>query len=62
MNPSFNPPIPMPNALRTEMYRDFMEDPKTNSARALSQRHGISMKRVDAILRLKGMEEAWLKS
>ncbi|KAI6048008.1 hypothetical protein EDC04DRAFT_2620951 [Pisolithus marmoratus] len=35
--------------------------PKANSVRALSSRHNISIKRVDAILRLKGLEEAWKK-
>ncbi|KAI6112468.1 hypothetical protein EDD16DRAFT_1603229 [Pisolithus croceorrhizus] len=38
-----------------------MRDPETNSVRALSSRHNISIKRVDAILRLKGLEEAWKK-
>ena len=61
MNPSFVPPVPISNAIRTEIYNAFMADPKTNSVRALSQKHGVSMKRIDAILRLKGMEEAWQK-
>lgn len=61
MNPSFRPPVPLSNAERSEMYRAFMADPKANSVRALSQKHGVSMKRIDAILRLKGMEEAWRK-
>jgi len=38
-----------------------MIDPKLNSVRALAARHNTSIKRVDAVLRLKGMEEAWKK-
>lgn len=61
LNPSFKPPIPLSDALRTQLYQSFMRDPETNSVRALSSRHNISIKRVDAILRLKGLEEAWKK-
>ena len=38
-----------------------MTDPEANSARALAARHHLSIKRVDAILRLKGLEESWKK-
>ena len=61
MNPSFKPPPPLSDAVRTKIYREFMQNPKINSVRFLSQRYHISMKRVDAILRLKGMEVAWIK-
>ncbi|KAJ7103024.1 eukaryotic mitochondrial regulator protein-domain-containing protein [Mycena belliarum] len=61
MNPSFKPPTPISDAVRTRMYVDYMMDPETNNIRALSQRYHVSLKRVDAILRLKGMEEAYLK-
>ena len=36
-----------------------MADPETNSVRILAERNHLSMKRVDAILRLKGLEEHW---
>ncbi|KAF8433535.1 eukaryotic mitochondrial regulator protein-domain-containing protein [Boletus edulis BED1] len=61
LNPSFKPPIPLSDGLRTRLYRAYMIDPKLNSVRALAARHNISIKRVDAILRLKGMEESWKK-
>ncbi|KAF9785710.1 hypothetical protein BJ322DRAFT_1055930 [Thelephora terrestris] len=38
-----------------------MLDPEVNNVRALAAQHGISIKRVDAILRLKGLEAAWKK-
>ena len=33
-----------------------MLDPSANDVRALSEEYGISIKRIDAILRLKGLE------
>jgi hypothetical protein len=61
MNPSFHPPVPISDAVRSQMYADYMLDPETNSVRALSQRYNISLKRVDAILRLKGLEASFVK-
>lgn len=38
-----------------------MKDPEANSVRELAQRYHLSIKRVDAILRLKGQEADWIK-
>ena len=38
-----------------------MINPETNSVRNLAGRYHLSIKRVDAILRLKGLEESWKK-
>jgi Eukaryotic mitochondrial regulator protein len=38
-----------------------MANPETNTVRSLASRFHISIKRVDAILRLKGLEESWIK-
>jgi hypothetical protein len=38
-----------------------MANPKANSIRNLASRYHLSIKRVDAILRLKGLEESWTK-
>ena len=35
-----------------------MANPEANSARSLASRYHLSFKRVDAILRLKGLEES----
>ncbi|KAJ7216789.1 eukaryotic mitochondrial regulator protein-domain-containing protein [Mycena haematopus] len=61
MNKSFKPPIPISDAARSRIYADYMADPETNSIRALSQRYHLSLKRVEAILRLKGLEAAYVK-
>lgn len=39
----------------------FIADPTTNSVRKLAERFGLSLKRIDAILRLKGLEQHWIK-
>jgi hypothetical protein len=39
----------------------YMTDPERYNVRALSEEHSISIKRVEAILRLQGMEAAWIK-
>ncbi|KIK70541.1 hypothetical protein GYMLUDRAFT_148961 [Collybiopsis luxurians FD-317 M1] len=61
LNTSFKPPPPISDAQRDELYRLYMADPEKNSVRALSQRFHISLSRVDAILRLKGMQNDWVK-
>jgi len=38
-----------------------MANPEANSVRNLASRYHLSIKRVDAILRLKGLEENWTK-
>lgn len=43
------------------MYQQFMANPQKNSVRALAAENHLSMQRVDAILRLKGLEEHWKK-
>ena len=61
MNPSFKPPTPVSDRLRTTIWERFVDNPEVNSVRALAERYGLSLKRIDAILRLKGMEQSWIK-
>jgi len=61
LNPSFKPPTPVSDALRNTLYQSFMANPQANSVRSLAGRYHLSIKRVDAILRLKGLEENWIK-
>ncbi|KIJ04394.1 hypothetical protein PAXINDRAFT_42607, partial [Paxillus involutus ATCC 200175] len=61
LNPSFKPPTSLSDAFRSQLYRAYTANPELNSGCTLAARHNISTKRVDAILRLKGMEEAWKK-
>lgn len=61
MNPSFRPPPPISDYQREIMWKLFSRDPKAFSLRRLARRFNLSRKRVDAILRLKGMEKDWIK-
>ncbi|KAJ3507914.1 hypothetical protein NLJ89_g6037 [Agrocybe chaxingu] len=61
MNLSFKPPPPISDAQRDAMYKIYMMDPKRNGVRRLAKRTNMSIKRVDAVLRLKGLENAWKK-
>ncbi|ETW86864.1 hypothetical protein HETIRDRAFT_244643, partial [Heterobasidion irregulare TC 32-1] len=61
LNPSFQPPTPVSESIRNTLYRQFMANPETNSVRNLASRYHLSIKRVEAILRLKGLEAHWIK-
>ncbi|KAI0363051.1 hypothetical protein BV20DRAFT_1007847 [Pilatotrama ljubarskyi] len=62
LNPTFKPPTPISDAVRTKIWNEYMLDPAKFNVRVLAQRHGLSIARVDAILRLKGLEEHWRKN
>ncbi|KDN52135.1 hypothetical protein K437DRAFT_272675 [Tilletiaria anomala UBC 951] len=57
LNPAFNPPPPIANRLRDELWKLHSKDPKTNTVRTLSARFNIGLDRTLAILRLKALEK-----
>ncbi|KAF8921858.1 eukaryotic mitochondrial regulator protein-domain-containing protein [Mucidula mucida] len=59
LNRSFRPEPPLSDEFREKLYRAHIRNPAQNSVRELSQRYHLSIGRVDAILRLKGMEKNW---
>lgn len=61
LNPTFRPPPPISDQLRTTIYNAYMSDPAVYTVRKLSELYNISIRRVDAILRLKGLEAYWKK-
>jgi len=61
MNPSFKPPPPISDRQREVMWQLFSRNNREYSVRRLAKRFNLSIKRVDAILRLKGMEKDWAK-
>jgi hypothetical protein len=61
MNTTFVPPPPISDATRSEIFEAFMADPVKNNLRVISETYHISLKRADAILRLKAQEGAWKK-
>ncbi|KAH9486394.1 37S ribosomal protein S35, mitochondrial [Psilocybe cubensis] len=61
MNPSFKPPPPISDVQKDIIFQQFLADPLLHSPRRLAQRYHLSLKRVDAILRLKGLERHFTK-
>lgn len=59
MNPSFKPRPPISDAQRQTIFDAHAAHPELNSVRALSEHFGISLKRVEAIIRLKALEFKW---
>ncbi|KAG8994285.1 hypothetical protein FRB94_008399 [Tulasnella sp. JGI-2019a] len=59
MNPSFKPRPPISDAQRQTIFDAHAANPELNSVRALSERFGISLKRIEAIIRLKALEFKW---
>ncbi|KND03843.1 uncharacterized protein SPPG_01299 [Spizellomyces punctatus DAOM BR117] len=61
MNPLFRPQAPLNDATRNEIFKFYLEDPKHWTPRALAEHFGLSIVRVQAILRLKALGEQWKK-
>ncbi|EST05286.1 Ribosomal protein S35, mitochondrial [Kalmanozyma brasiliensis GHG001] len=59
LNPSFNPPAPIRQSTKTEIWRLHASDPKEWTIRALSEKFSIGLQRTEAILRLKALENEW---
>ncbi|KAI9330941.1 eukaryotic mitochondrial regulator protein-domain-containing protein [Obelidium mucronatum] len=56
MNPLFKPVPPLADATRQEIYELYKSDPETQSPLKLATRFGVSIARIQAILRLKALE------
>lgn len=59
LNPSFNPPAPIRQSTKTEIWRLHASDPKQWTIRALSEKFSVGLQRTEAILRLKALEAEW---
>jgi len=57
MNPLFKPTPPISNFAKDEIYRMHMDDDRKWTPRQLGMEYNISIKRVEAILRLKHLEK-----
>ncbi|KAI9478149.1 MAG: eukaryotic mitochondrial regulator protein-domain-containing protein [Benjaminiella poitrasii] len=56
-NPLFQPRPPLSDARRQEIYDTFTSDPENWTVRKLATKYGISLKRVEAVLKLKASEK-----
>lgn len=59
LNPSFNPPAPVRQSTKTEIWRLHSSSPAQWTIRALSEKFSIGLQRMEAILRLKALENEW---
>ena len=59
LNPSFNPPPPIRQGTKAEIWRLHTSDPAQWTIRALSEKFSIGLQRMEAILRLKALESEW---
>jgi len=61
LNPSFKPPPPLSNALRNQIFTRWKSNPVHYTPRLLSIHYGLSIKRIEAIIRLKAHEAEYVK-
>ncbi|BGP14431.1 hypothetical protein JCM10213_004554 [Rhodosporidiobolus nylandii] len=65
LNPTFNPLPPLADSIKTKIYNAYLSNILLKDAtdsqvvRAVSAKHGVSMDRVRAIIRLKELEKQW---
>ncbi|KAI8865581.1 hypothetical protein GQ42DRAFT_112423, partial [Ramicandelaber brevisporus] len=51
LNPTFKPPPPLSDAFRSQIYKEYMENPAINTPVRLGARHKLSVARVEAVLK-----------
>ncbi|KAJ2510375.1 hypothetical protein GGI11_005509 [Coemansia sp. RSA 2049] len=56
LNPWFRVRTPVSDELKEKMYKAYLERPDRVTPRTLSEKHGLAIKRVEAILKLKAIE------
>ncbi|KAJ1725200.1 hypothetical protein LPJ53_000623 [Coemansia erecta] len=56
LNPFFRPRPPVPDKVKEAIYADYLKAPERNTPRLLGEKYAISIKRVEAILKLKAIE------
>ncbi|OLY80021.1 37S ribosomal protein S35, mitochondrial [Smittium mucronatum] len=56
MNPYFRPRPPLADSVKVQMYNMYINDPRKYTPRLLGQIFKVSIKRVEAILKLKAIE------
>ncbi|KAJ2897454.1 hypothetical protein GGI21_004942 [Coemansia aciculifera] len=56
LNPAFRPRMPLPDSKKEDIYKEYLSDPVKNTPRILAAKYFISIKRVEAIIKLKAIE------
>ena len=60
-NPSFRPPPPLSDALKTRIYSLYQSDMVKYTPTKLSLDYKVSVDRVKAVIRLKDLEKSWVE-
>ncbi|KAJ1956826.1 hypothetical protein EC988_001148 [Linderina pennispora] len=61
LNPMFRPSAPLPDTIKEQIYKDYRADPLANTPRVLGEKYQVSIKRVEAILKLKAIEHQMIE-
>ncbi|KAJ2158134.1 hypothetical protein GGF46_004006 [Coemansia sp. RSA 552] len=61
MNPFFKPRKPVSDAKKEQIYAKYLENPLMFTPRVLGEKFSVSIKRVEAILKLKAIEKHMVK-
>ncbi|KAJ1835941.1 hypothetical protein LPJ63_000736 [Coemansia sp. RSA 2711] len=56
LNPYFRPRAPVSDATKEAVYQDYLSNPLNRTPRRLAEKFSISIKRVEAIIKLKAIE------
>ncbi|KAJ1943169.1 hypothetical protein FBU59_002993 [Linderina macrospora] len=56
LNPMFRPSAPLPDTIKEQIYQDYRDNALANTPRVLGEKYQVSIKRIEAILKLKAIE------
>ncbi|KAJ2817717.1 hypothetical protein IWW50_006069, partial [Coemansia erecta] len=57
LNPYFQPRAPVSNEVKEALYKDYLADPVRSTPRLLAEKYRVSIKRAEAIIKLKAIEK-----
>ncbi|KAJ2614899.1 hypothetical protein H4S08_001501 [Coemansia sp. RSA 1365] len=56
LNPAFRPRAPLTDKIKEAIYKKYLNDPLLNTPRVLGDNYKVSIKRIEAIIKLKAIE------
>ena len=62
LNPTFNPPAPLSDSVRAAIFNAHIKDPAKNNLRHLSTTYNVAIDRIRAILKLKALEQEFVRT
>ncbi|KAJ2077662.1 hypothetical protein H4R24_005000 [Coemansia sp. RSA 988] len=61
LNPAFRPRSPLTDQIKEAIYKKYLNDPLRNTPRVLGEIYKVSIKRIEAVLKLKAIEYHMVK-